>query len=316
MPSAAPTCAARADLRGPRRRGRAQVGQRRGDAQALRMPVETGRRHRIGERRVGQPDELRQRAGRRNLGGRRVMEQDRVGKRGVELPAIDQPGAGFRVADAESGGLACRQRRLAGRIAQRCRIGRAKRRQQQQFADVVQQAGQVGFFGTAVAGFGGQRAGQFGDRQRMPPKGGQFAGGSDRIAFEQAAQRQAGRNRADHPGAQRHQAGIQAVQFAAPAQGRRIGGGQHARRQAGIAGDQVGQLAHRRLFTVDQLHQTQQHLRRRRHAARFDGPRQCDRHVRHDHSLHAPASAGLAFPLAFPRFPSVLVVRTRPLAGP
>ena len=209
-----------------------------------------------------QPDNLRQ--GRRgdNFLGRGVMKEDAVGKDRVQLPLVRKPCPDLAVMHAELLDLMGAERRFVVAACEEIGIRFADGGEQDQLADVVQQAGEIRFFRSRVVDRRREIARELGDHQRMAPERLEIRHGLAGAAIEQALDRQAGGDRAHQACAERDQAIVETVQLAATAQRRRVRGGENARGQARIVPDQRGELGHRRAVVVDQMHQTQKNLRR------------------------------------------------------
>jgi hypothetical protein len=141
----------------------------------------------------------------------------------------------------------------------------------QEFPDIVQQAGQVGFVRPVIAGCGGEASRQLGNQQRVAPERREIDRPRRLPFVEKTLHRQAGGNRTYQTRTKGHQATLDTLQLLAAADRRRVGCRQNAGAQTGILLDQPGELGHRRAVIIDQLQQPQQNLRRRGYSPRLHG---------------------------------------------
>jgi hypothetical protein len=83
-----------------------------------------------------------------------MVEEDAVGERRIEMPLIGQPGADLAMVDTEMSRFPSPPVHFAAADGEDLQIGLAECREQQEFPDIVQQAGQVGFVRPVIAGCG------------------------------------------------------------------------------------------------------------------------------------------------------------------
>ena len=180
---------------------------------------------------------------------RLVVVQHGVGQEGIELPALDQPGARFRVRDLQ-GALfdGAQVLVVARREVERVFLGR--RREQREAADVVQQAGEIRLFRLRILDAARDFARQHGGRQRILPERAQVGGAGIREAVEGLEDGVADDQRLDHVRAQRHHRLLE-VRLAAVAVVRGAAGdGEDLARHAGILGNQRGQFGHAQIVRL------------------------------------------------------------------
>jgi hypothetical protein len=133
--------------------------------------------------------------------------------------------------------------------------------QQGQAADVVQQAGQVGFLGLRIIDMARQVARQHGRQQRVFPERAQVGRAGIREAVESLEYRVADHQGLDHVGAQRHPGLLEIGLAAAAMIGRAVGDREDLAGHAGILGHQCGQLGHAEVVGLQVGQQLDEDLR-------------------------------------------------------
>ena len=194
-----------------------------------------------------------------------MVIQHAVGQEGIELPALDQPGARFGMRDLQGALLHSAQ----GGIVARREIERVflrRRGQQGQAAHVVQQACQIRFLDVRIGHGLGQRARHDGDRQRAFPEGAQIRAAGMGKAVEGLEDRFADDQGLDHVRAQRHERLFQADDLALAMVGRAVGHAEDLAAHARIPGDQGGQLRHAGIVGLQVGDQFDEDLRHGRQA--------------------------------------------------
>ena len=212
---------------------------------------------------VRQAHDADQRVARLEARARLMVIQHGVGQEGIEVPALDQPGACFGVGD------------LHGALLDRAQVfvvARGKiegvffRRggQQRQAADIVQQAGQVSFLEVRVFHPLGQLARDDGGGKRTFPERAQVGAARMREVVKGLEHRFADDQRLDRVGAEGGQRLLKADGAAGAMVSRAVGHRQDFAGHAGIVRNERGQLRHAEVVGLQVLDQLDEYLRHRR----------------------------------------------------
>jgi hypothetical protein len=209
---------------------------------------------------VRQAHDADQRMRRFQARNRLVVVQHAVGQEGIEVPAFDQPGARLRCVICS---VRCSTAHsvlvVARHEVERVFLGRG--RQQRQAADVVQQAGQVGFLDVRVLHLLGHVARDHGGGERTFPEAAQVGAARMGEAVEGLEHRFADDQRLDHVGAERHQRLLEADRALVAVVGRAVGDGEYLAGHRRILGDEGGQLRHASVVGLQVLNQLNEYLR-------------------------------------------------------
>ncbi len=145
------------------------------------------------------------------------MEGDTVGQHRIKAPVVDEPATHIGMRRAEQLQLFALQLRVLTRIGQKTMIRVANGREQDQFADVVQQPREVGFIGMRIFRQFGYASRHFTDQQRVTPVVGDIEFVEVGVAVEKFLDGKAGCQRTHEACAQCDQAGFQIFEFTSPA---------------------------------------------------------------------------------------------------
>ena len=178
----------------------------------------------VGRHQVRQAHDADQRVGRFQARARLVVVQHRIGQEGIEVPAFDQPGARFGVGDLQ-GALLDRAQVFVVARGEIEGVFLRRGGQQREPADVVQQAGQVGFLDVRVVHALGQVARDDGGGERILPEAAQVGAAGMGEVVEGLEHRFADHQRLDHVGAERHQRLLEADRAGGAVVGRAVGDG-------------------------------------------------------------------------------------------
>ena len=194
-----------------------------------------------------------------------MVIQHTVGQEGIEMPALDQPGARFGMRDLQGALLHRAQGGIVARHEIECVFLR-RRGQQGQAAHVVQQSRKVRFLDVRIGHGLGQRARHDGGRQRAFPEGAQIRAAGMGKAAEGLEHGFADDQGLDHVRAQRHERLFQADDLALAMVGRTVGHAEDLAGHARILGDQGGQLRHACIVGLQVGDQLDENLRHGRQA--------------------------------------------------
>jgi hypothetical protein len=128
-------------------------------------------------------------------------------------------------------------------------------------ADVVQQAGQIGFLDVRVLHLLGDVARDDGGGERAFPEAAQVGAARMREAVKGLEYRFADHQRLDHVGAERHQRLFEAHGALVAVVGRAIGDGQDLAGHGRVLGDQGGEFRHAGVVGLQVLNQLDEYLR-------------------------------------------------------
>ena len=233
-----------------------QAAQRRAFGQRVRIV-------RVGGHQVRQAHDADQGMGRFQALARFVVVEHGVGQEGVELPALDQPGARFGVGDLQRALLDRAQVLVVARgEVEAVFLGRG--RQQRQAPDVVQQPGEVGLFQVRIRDAVRDLARDHRRGQRVLPERAQVGAARMGEIIKGLEHRIADDQGLDHVGAERHQRLLQVGGAAAAVVSRAVGDRQQLAGHPRILGDQLGQLFHSQVVGLQMPEQLDENLRHRR----------------------------------------------------